>query len=313
MKKLGIILAVFVFTAEAWAAVRIIADEEGNGVVSIKYETDGEKVRAFALDIAVSAGTIDAISDYHVGESTAVDPGYGIFPGSFGRYITVDPDTGEVVNWDVNGYTPVAHPNSPGALGGLGTAGITIEMAALYYPADDSSPNAPPNSGTLFRIRVSEDCHGSIYENATRGGVVLTDPSIIPTVDLTDAQWPPPPPPIPHDCFPTNNPAFSDWVAVGKPECWCPAPDGSGYQCDGDADGRTSGFPFYYRVFTSDLALIVENWKKKVDDPTLDPCADIDHADSGFPFKYRVFTNDLAILVKNWAKKDAALPRDCPR
>jgi hypothetical protein len=312
MKKLGIILVVLVFTTEAWAVVRILAEDEGGGVVSIKYETDGEKVRAFALDITVSAGTIDAIFDYHVGESTTAEPGYGIFPGSFGRYTTVDPDTGEVVNWDINEYTPVADPYSVGALGGLGTNGITIEMVALYYPPGDSSPNAPPNSGTLCKIRVSEDCLGSICENAARGGVVLTDPSIMPIVDSTEAWWPEPPRPIPHDCFPTNNPAFSDWVAVGKPECWCPPPYGSGYQCDGDADGRTSGFPLNYRVFIGDLALIVENWKKKVDDPTLNPCADIDHKAQTL-FKYRVYINDLAVIVRNWKKTDADLPGDCPR
>lgn len=313
MRKLAMILVVFMLTPDAWPVIEIIAQDEGNGVVSIKYETDGEKVRAFALDVTVSNGTIDAIFDYHVGESTAANPGYGVFPGSFGRYITVDPHTGEVVSWDVNQYTPVADPYSVAALGGLGTNGITIEMAALYYPPGDDSPNAPPNSGTLCKIRVSETCRGVICENATRGGVVLTDPTIVPTVDGTRAQWPAPPPPIPHDCFPTNNSAFSDWVAVGKPECWCPPPRGSGYQCDGDADGKTSGFPFSYRVFIGDLALIAENWRKKIDDPTLNPCADIDHKDSGFPFKYRVFTNDLAILVRNWKKTDAELTGDCPR
>jgi len=143
MKKFSMVLATFALSADAWAAVKIIAEDQGNRVVSIKYETGGEKVRAFALDIRVSKGTIDAIFDYHVGESTAANPGYGIFPGSFGRYITVDPDTGEVVNWDVNEYTPVADPYSPGTLGGLGTNGITIEMAALYYPPGDDSPQRP--------------------------------------------------------------------------------------------------------------------------------------------------------------------------
>jgi len=95
---------------------------------------------------------------------------------------------------------------------------------------------------------------------------------------------------------------------LGKPDCWC-----SKYQCDGDADAATSGFPFHYRVFRGDLNEIVNNWKKTISDLSLDPCADIDHRDSGFPFKYRVFTNDLNTLVTNWKKQDAALPGDCPR
>ncbi len=110
------------------------------------------------------------------------------------------------------------------------------------------------------------------------------------------------------DCLPSTHPAYDAWVALGKPDCWCWP-----YQCDGDADGVDSGFPFHYRVFTGDLAVVVANWKKKLGDPTLNPCADIDHMDSGFPFYYRVFTDDLSRVVTNWKKKDTQLPGNCPR
>jgi hypothetical protein len=86
---------------------------------------------------------------------------------------------------------------------------------------------------------------------------------------------------------------------------------GSGYQCDGDADGATEGV-FKYRVYSKDLNWVVANWKKKIDDPTLNPCADIDHKAVGV-FKYRVYTKDLSIIVANWKKTDAALAGDCPR
>ena len=98
-----------------------------------------------------------------------------------------------------------------------------------------------------------------------------------------------------------------DWIAFGKPDCWC-AP----YQCDGDADGVTEGAT-KYRVSTGDLNIVVSNWKKKLGDATLNPCADIDHKDSGLPHKYRVFWGDLDILVRNWKKTDADLPGNCPR
>jgi hypothetical protein len=267
-------------------------------VAAINYEVSGEpnKVRAVALDITVDAGTIDGISDYMKGEG----PGFGIFPASFRDYITVDPATGEVTTWDVNDYTPLADPNDPGALGGLGTAGVTIEMGALYYPTGDSSPNAPPDSGTLCKLTVSETCNMSVAENATRGGVVLTDPSVAPTVVLTGA---------PIACGVCIDPSWStynDWLAMGSPECWCEP-----YQCDGDAGGGTEGF-FKYRVFSSDLNALIDNWKKKIDDATLNPCADVDHKPEGF-FKYRVFSKDLDVLINNWKKKDADLPGDCPR
>jgi hypothetical protein len=63
---------------------------------------------------------------------------------------------------------------------------------------------------------------------------------------------------------------------------------------------------------TNDLAVLVANWKKKIADPTLNPCADLDHKGQGV-LKERVMTNDLNILIANWKKKDAQLPGDCPR
>jgi hypothetical protein len=117
----------------------------------------------------------------------------------------------------------------------------------------------------------------------------------------------------PVDCFPSTYSTYNDWVTMGKPACWCTPPAGSGYQCDGDADGKDSGGLTKFRVFTGDLTLLVDNWQKKIDNPTLNPCADIDHKDSGGLTKFRVFTKDLSILVTNWQKKDAALPGNCPR
>ncbi len=303
MKKFILPLAVLLLATPAWANVTITVVDEGNGIAAINYAVSGEpnKVRAVALDIQVDAGTIDAISDYMKGEGA----GFGIFPASFRDYINVDPATGEVETWDVNDYTPLADPNDPGALGGLGTAGVTIEMGALYYPTGDNSPNAPPNSGTFCKLEVSETCNMSVLENATRGGVVLTDPSVAPTVDLTGATN------VtvtvgPGECFPDSYSTYNDWVAMGSPDCWCEP-----YQCDGDVDGATETF-FKYRIYGNDLGAIVANWKRKIDDPDLDPCADIDHKSETF-FKYRVYGNDLGIVVGNWKAKDADLPGDCPR
>lgn len=120
-----------------------------------------------------------------------------------------------------------------------------------------------------------------------------------------------------NNCFP-DTPQYArqyadflEYAGLGAdPSCWCASPsDGNHYQCDGDASGRTQAFT-NYRVFTDDLALIIKNWKKKID--TADPCADIDHQAQLF-LNYRVFTNDLAILVTNWKKRDDQLPNDCPR
>jgi len=109
----------------------------------------------------------------------------------------------------------------------------------------------------------------------------------------------------PNECFPSDHADFDDWLVLGRPDCWCGPPYGSGYQLYGDIDGQTEGF-LKYRVYMNDLRLLLDNWKKKTDDPTLDPCADIDHMEEGF-LKYRVFMGDLNILVTNWRKTDSQL------
>lgn len=119
------------------------------------------------------------------------------------------------------------------------------------------------------------------------------------------------------DCFPhapeyrQQYLAFLEYAARGKdPSCWCAsAVDGTRYQCYGDASGTHQKFT-WYRVYTDDLALVINNWKKRID--AADPCADIDHRSYGL-HGYRVFVNDLAVLVANWKKRDTELPNDCPR
>ena len=106
--------------------------------------------------------------------------------------------------------------------------------------------------------------------------------------------------------YPHCRPEYDDWVLLGRPDCWM-----TPYQCDGDADVADSGFPAYYRVYIKDMDLIVDNWQKRAEDPTLDPCADVDHEKSNFPGYYRVYTHDLDIVVANWQKQDDDLPGDC--
>ena len=113
-----------------------------------------------------------------------------------------------------------------------------------------------------------------------------------------------------RECFPSEYSTYNDFLEyrtrAKDPNCWCTA-----YQCDGDADGSTETF-FNYRVYGKDLGLIVDNWKREMDDPLLDPCADIDHKSETF-FNYRVYGKDLAMVVANWKKKDSDLHGDCPR
>jgi hypothetical protein len=302
MKTLAFFAVLAVAAGPAWAAVTITATDLGEGVVAIDYDASGETelVRAFALDITVDAGVIADISEFKVGVSVAGDPGFGIFPANFSRYINVDPQTGDVDDWTPAGYTPVADGNDPGAQPGLGTAGITIEMGSLY----DGDSNKPGKQGHLCTLTVTENCTLSLALNATRGNILLENGEGAEVVLDGTA--------VVMDCFPSTYSTYSDWVMLGKPNCWCGPPSGSGYQCDGDGDGKDSGIPFRYQVFTGDLAAFLVGWRKKSEELE-DPCCDFDHKDSGIPFKYRCFTADLGILVTNWKKKAAELPGDCPR
>jgi hypothetical protein len=132
----------------------------------------------------------------------------------------------------------------------------------------------------------------------------------------------------PEDCFPLSDPAYADQAAdyleykqnnavPSRVQCWC-ADDPVNcvsppclYQCDGDAGSNTEGI-FKYRVYGGDLTILLGSWKKKITDPTIDPCADFDHKPQGI-FKYRVYGDDLTILLNNWKKKDSQLPGNCPR
>ena len=110
----------------------------------------------------------------------------------------------------------------------------------------------------------------------------------------------------PIECLPSTYSTYNDWLTLGKPSCWCWP-----YQCDGDADGGTETV-LKYRIYGKDLGLIVDNWKRKIEDPLLDPCADIDHK-AETVLKYRVYGKDLAKTVANWKRKDTDLTGDCPR
>jgi hypothetical protein len=170
MRKIALVAVMLMLAAPALARVDITCTNDGNEV-TISYSVVGEpnKIRAFALDISVSDGNIVGIKDFKTGVSVVGDKGYGIYPYSFDQVITLD-GNGVPTNWGDAGYTPLAQDDYKGALGGLDTNGITIEMGSLYDPANPT--DAPDNSGDLCTIIVSDECTVSISENQTRGGVV---------------------------------------------------------------------------------------------------------------------------------------------
>lgn len=313
MRKMILALVVVMFATSAWATVTITARDssEGDGVVYIEYSSDDAVlVRAFALDITVDAGTITNIGNFKIGDDNS---GYGIFPANFSRYIVVDPSTGEVSDWSANGYTPVADGNDPGALGGLGTSGITIEMGSLY------ENNPPGKQGILCTVTCSQSCNLSITPNATRGNVVLEDATEA-TLNLIGATNVPitvtgasQAPPVAANIMAARiNPIYTgphpdQWEAVGKPACWCA--NINPRQCHGDADGASQGNQYW--VYTNDLDILVAAWNKPLELLSGNQiCADFDQLPEGKQ-GYRVSSKDIEILLANWKIANGPAP-DCP-
>ena len=83
---------------------------------------------------------------------------------------------------------------------------------------------------------------------------------------------------------------YSDWVSLGKPDCWCYC-----RQCRGDADGKKTG-PFHVTI--PDLTLFKAAYGKIVLPPGGE-CSDFDHKKTG-PF--RVTIPDLTIFKAYYGK-----------
>lgn len=177
MRRIFLVLAVLVFAAQAMAVVTVTVSPDGSdpNKVWVTYEATGADatlgVRAFALSFTATDANIIDINDFLEGESTAGDPGYGIFIGS----IVIDGD-GVPTSYG----NPVADAGDPDGPGQLGSSEIITEFGALYdmnVPAD-----APLASGTLCSLTL-DDCEVLVTPavDAFRGGIVMEDPDIAPT------------------------------------------------------------------------------------------------------------------------------------
>lgn len=184
-----IIMALAVFPALATVELYLVPNGED---VELRYRcTGGEQVRFFNLDVRVSKGTFTAVTPALRGESTATNPGYGIFPSAFRDHLTVD-GNGEV-NWEDPDYLPVAPASdAPSAtLAGLGSAGVTLEFGTLWNV--NRAEDVPPAEGLLCTLTLSEPSLVTVEANSARGGVVLADGSPDPAVtfqqlDLTPSR-----------------------------------------------------------------------------------------------------------------------------
>jgi len=184
------LLGICLLAASASAEVRVFVEEAG-GRALIKYEcTAGELIRAFALDVTVGQGLIVGISDFFVGESTAVAQGYGIFPASLRDHPAMV--QGGSIDWEFSGYAPLAAvaDDPGGTLPGLGSSGVTLEFGALWDPNVSSAIPGP--TGTLCALEISRGATVSVTANLSRGGVVSVNPDLLLAPVFSDAFVQPP-------------------------------------------------------------------------------------------------------------------------
>jgi hypothetical protein len=178
-------LALFSLVFAAHGDVRLSV-QETNGLANINYQcTAGEVVRSFALDVTVDRGQIIGVTNYFRGPSTASARGYGIFPASFRDNVIVS--SGSNANWSVTAYSPLAVPadNPAGTLPGLNSSGVTLEFGALWDPTIPAA--APPATGTLCSLQLSQTATVSIAPNAARGGIIASPPDLPVTSNFTGA------------------------------------------------------------------------------------------------------------------------------
>lgn len=108
------------------------------------------------------------------------------------------------------------------------------------------------------------------------------------------------------ECY-CDQPDYAQWVAVGKPICWCWP-----YQCFGDADGSEEG-KYGTRIGGYDNAILKDAWLKKTGELTgNDACADFDHSEEG-KYGTRIGGYDNEILKDYWLDKTTDIdPNRCP-
>lgn len=162
MKKVIVILAlVAIACAPAMADVNVYHSKSGN-TVTVTYATDGNSIRAFALDLSVDIGTITGV--------TCSNTSYYIYPGSV-----------EITGSTVATYgSCVCSSTYPGTKDGVGTSAVTVEMGSLY-----TGTNKPATSGTLLTFGISNtSATVTIAAEPVRGGVVMENPDEIPELSI---------------------------------------------------------------------------------------------------------------------------------
>jgi len=281
MKKLIVILAIVAIASPVMAAVTISGTQSGS-TITVNYAASGNSIRAFAMDLTATTGTITAVN------CTSSQPlGYYIYPGS----IQIQSGTIAVYGDCVCNAVTFPGVTQPGE----GTSAVTVEMGSLY-----TGTTKPASSGQLLTLTLSNSAAKIVASrNTGRGGIVMEDPGESAGDNL--------PTTIPGDClyvgrtFPAtagftgltvNSTHLAKWIYLNKPNCWC---------CIGQKRGNGVYSPTSTATVTNSIDLAkVKNtnvWSKAYTQAGYEACSD-------FNLDGTINATDLARVknTNNWSQ-----------
>jgi hypothetical protein len=278
-----------VFTIPAMAAVNFTATDAGNSKLQIAYTTtDGDLPRGVALRISLSDGAVVDLAATAAAKSW--DPAFNAFPDYAYSY---------PLGYQVGDGHPLASPNEAGVLT-ADASDFSISMEVLDQTGQAMA--GPASSANLITIQLNkEDTRKTtvrIFGDNLRGPAsgVVGDGVLTSNLPITVQMG--------NDCglgcLRCTAPEYPDWVAWGKPVCWCYP-----YQCRGDIDGRSA---LGKRVTLADLNLFKrafnqsEMWIKLVPNGI---CADFNHRSS---LGKRVTLADLNEFKKYFNVAESSIP-----
>lgn len=163
-------------------------------------------VLTFILTGIVRAGTIEITAadasaqrlriGYEVTSGSELPVGFGLNitlnneatfreVGSASSYFPIHPGTVVILDGEIIDYgTPIAPPDAPGTLGGLGTSGVTVEMCVEGNPVE--ADLSDPRDFTGDALINNEDLSVFLNDWLQVGGPLITDLDKDTDVDLQD-------------------------------------------------------------------------------------------------------------------------------
>jgi hypothetical protein len=205
----------------AAVTVSVSCLDEPTGEQTITCTNDGgELIRAIALDISLNNGAL-------ITSVTEVSSEYTIYPGS----IVIDPcELGDPSDGVIVAPGSAVCDGSAyaGTLGGIGTGGMTIEMASL-----DSSPGQ--TDALICSFTVDKQCTVTVSANTIRGGIVMEDPDVAPGDNLPVEE---------SACLDANCPCYGDLVNETPPGHATPVGIDDIFELIGMLTGDVTGTPY---------------------------------------------------------------------